>query len=61
MLKAVAKAANTLKVANMIVEVLIDLLFANTKSTMIAVVVAFDCVVDIVMESFEVCCAAAEP
>lgn len=55
MLKAVAKAANALKVANMIVEVLIDLLLANTKSTMMACVVAFVCVVDIVIVSFEVC------
>lgn len=54
-LKAVVKAAKALKVASIIVEVLIDLLFANTKSTIIACVVAFDSAVVIVIESFEVC------
>lgn len=55
MLKAVAKAARTLKEASIMVEVLTDLLLAKTKSTMIDCVVAFTWFVVIVIVSFAFC------
>lgn len=61
MLNAVVNAANALKVASIIVEVLIDLLLANTKSTMIVFVVTLASFVCIVIVSLEFCEAADEP
>lgn len=61
MLKTVVNAANALKAANMIIDVLIDLLFAKTKSTIIAWSVALASAVVIVMVSFDNSEDAAEP